>query len=42
MKNASKFAEGVQGFALKGSFYCLSVLLLNLQVAFSDIRSTRE
>ena len=29
--------KGVQRFVLEGSVYCLGVLLLNLQVAFSDL-----
>lgn len=37
MQKSSKFVKGVQQFVLKGSVYCLGVLLLNLQVAFSGL-----
>lgn len=37
MQKPSKFAKGVQQFVLKGSVYCLEILLLNLRIAFSDL-----
>lgn len=37
MQKPSKFAKGVQQLVLKGSIYCLAVLLLNLRVTFSDL-----